>query len=98
MVLDSKLLFHDYLVVVFTEERKTIGLLRKLNSILRRAGLVKILKTFVRPHLEYGDVLCNLESVQYNTCLAITRAIRDTSRDKPYQELGLEFLQLGRWC
>ena len=38
-----------------------------------------------------------LESIQYNACLAITGAIRDTSKEKLYQELGLESLQLRRW-
>ena len=37
--------------IVFTELRKAVGLLRKLNSILPRAALVRIFKTFVRPHL-----------------------------------------------
>ena len=38
-----------------------------------------------------------LESVQYNPCLALTGAIRGTSKEKLYQELGLESLQLRRW-
>ena len=38
-----------------------------------------------------------MESIQYNACLAITGAIRGTSREKIYQELGLESLQLRRW-
>ena len=38
-----------------------------------------------------------LESIQYNACLAITRAIRGTSKEKFYQEIGLESLQLRRW-
>ena len=33
-----------------------------------------------------------IESVQYNASLAITGAIRGTSREKLYQELGLESL------
>ena len=37
------------------------------------------------------------ESIQYNACLAITGAIRGTSREKFYQELGLESLRLRRW-
>ena len=37
------------------------------------------------------------ESIQYNACLAITGAIRSTSREKIYQELGIESLQLRRW-
>ena len=46
-----------YLDLVFTKVRKTIGLLRKLNSILLRAALVTIFKAFVRPYLDYGNVL-----------------------------------------
>ena len=38
-----------------------------------------------------------LESTQYNACLAVTGAIRGTSREKLYQELGLEPLRLRRW-
>ena len=37
------------------------------------------------------------KSIQYNACLAITGAIRGTSREKVYQELGLEALQLRHW-
>ena len=38
-----------------------------------------------------------LESIQYRACLAITGAIGGTSREKIYQELGLESLQSRRW-
>ena len=38
-----------------------------------------------------------LESIQYNAYLAITGAVRGTSKEKLYQELGLESLQLRRW-
>ena len=38
-----------------------------------------------------------MESIQYNAGLAITGAIRGTSREKIYQELVLESLQLRRW-
>ena len=34
-----------------------------------------------------------IESVQYNVALAITGAIRGTSKEKLYQELGLESLK-----
>ena len=54
-----------------------------------------------------GDVIYNrafnesfqnkLESVQYNAALAITGAIRGSSREKLYQELGLESLKSRRW-
>ena len=38
-----------------------------------------------------------LESIQYNACLAITGAMRDTSKGKLFQELGLKSLHLCRW-
>ena len=38
-----------------------------------------------------------LESIQYYACLAITGAIRGTSKEMFYQKLGLESVQLRRW-
>ena len=38
-----------------------------------------------------------IKSVLFKATLAITAAIQDTSRDKIYQELGLESLRPRRW-
>ena len=38
-----------------------------------------------------------MESIQYNTALGITCTIRGTSREKLYQELGLESFRKRRW-
>ena len=38
-----------------------------------------------------------MKTFQYNASLAITGAIRGTSKEMPYQELGFESLQHGRW-
>ena len=38
-----------------------------------------------------------IESIQYNAAIAITGAIRGTSSEKLYQELGLESLRSRRW-
>ena len=69
---------------------KTIGHLCKLENILPRPALLTIYKTFVRPHLDYGGILCEqaysasfhkkLELLKYNTCLAITGAIEALQR------------------
>ena len=86
---------------------KTIGLLRKLQDILTRTLLITIFKSFIRPHLDYGDIIYdrayntsfhqNIESIQYNAALAITGAVRGVCREKLYQELGFESLQQRRW-
>ena len=87
---------------------RIIGLIRRLSATLPRNALLTICKTFVRPHLDYGDILCDklnnenfqnkLEKVQYRACLAITGAIQGTSRTKLYDELGLHLLIKRRWC
>ena len=93
--------------MVATKMNKAIGLLRKLQNLLPRTALITIYKAFVRPHLDYSDILYDqafnlsfqhkLESIQYRACLAITGAIRGTFKEKIYQELGLESLQSRRW-
>ena len=39
-----------------------------------------------------------VDSVQYSAALAITGALRATSRGKIYNELGWESLDIRRWC
>ena len=59
IILDVKLTFEEHLKSVFKKTNKTIGLLQKLSNLLPRQALVTIFKAFVRPHLDYGNVICN---------------------------------------
>ena len=103
MILDTKLNFQEHIKNILTKVNKTIGLLRKLQNILPRESLLTIFKSFVKPHLDYGDVIYDrsynntfhqkMESIKYNSALAITGAMRGSSREKLYQELGLESLE-----
>ena len=107
MVLDTRLDFNLHLKNVQNKVKKTICLLRKLQNTLPRTSLITIFKSFMRPILDYGDIIYNrayntsfhqnIESIQYNAALAITGAVRGTSREKLYQELGFESLQQRRW-
>ena len=45
------------LKVITTKVNVTVGLIRKLQNILLRPALMTIFKAFVRPHLQYGDVI-----------------------------------------
>ena len=93
--------------MILNKVNKTIGLLPKRHNILPRPSLLTLYKRFIRPHLDYGDIIYDqaynasfhqkLELLQYNACIAITGAIRGTSWEKVYKELGLESLQLRRW-
>ena len=100
MILETKLNFQGHLKNMLNKVNKTIRLLRKLQNILPRRPLLTIYKSFIRHHLDYGDVIYDqhynnsfhqkLESIQYNAALAITGAIRGSSREKLCQELGLK--------
>ena len=102
MFLDEKLTFAHHLNEKISKANRGIGLIKRLYSYLPRKSLLNIYKSFIRPHLDYGDVIYNqphndtfckmIESVQYNAALAITGAIKGFSRERLYQELGLESL------
>ena len=86
MILDTKLDFSLHLENLQNKVNKTIGLLRKLQDTLPRTSLITIFKSFIRPHLDYRDIIYdqayntsfhqNIESIQYNAALAITGAVR----------------------
>ena len=107
VILDASLSFEEHLISVYSKTNKTIGLLRKFQNTSPRQALITIYKAFVRPYLDYGDILYDqaynasfyqkLEKMLYNACIAITGAIRGTSKKKIYQELGLESLASRRW-
>ena len=83
-----------------------MGLLRQFQQILPRLSLLFIYKNFIRSRLDYADIIYDqaynsafhdkLESIQYNAGLVITGAIRGTSTEKIYQQLGLESLKTRR--
>ena len=74
-----------------------------MNLLLPCFSLLTIYKSFFRHLLDYGDAIYDqpnnsrlsdkIETVQYNATLAVTGAIRGTSKEKLYQELGPESLK-----
>ena len=107
IVLDEKLNFKQHVDNAILKINKGISVIKKLRHTLPRKSLLTIYKAFLRPLIDYGDIIYDqpnnesfcekLESVQYKAALAITGAIQGTSREKIYQELGLESLKNRRW-
>ena len=91
MFLDTKLDFQEHLKSIFSKLNKTIGLLWKLHHILPRSPFLTIYKSFIRSHLDHGDIIYDqaynqkLDSIQHNAALAVTGAIRGTSKGKTEQ-------------
>ena len=106
-MLDEKLNFSEHINEKPIKVTKSINLLRKLNLTLPCSSLLIIYKSFIRPRLDYGDIVYDqpnnsylsekIESLQYNAALAITSAIKGSSKEKLYQELGFESLKDRRW-
>ena len=87
-----------------------IGVIRYLSKYVSRDVLDQMYQLYVRPHLDYGDIIYHkhdpdlklnftkkLESAQYSAALGISGAWRRTNRKKLYYELGWESLYHRRW-
>ena len=102
-----KLNFNTHVAQKIKKCNKLIGLIKRLSINLPRNALLTIYKSFIRPHLDYGDISYDnpnnenfqskLEKVQYRACLARTGAIKGTSRERLYNKLGLHSLSTRRW-
>ena len=88
LYLDEKLNFSHHIKEKISKACKGIGVIRKLHYVLHWRSLLIIYNTFIRHHLDYGDIIHDqpnnqafsnkLEAVQYNAALAITGAIQGT--------------------
>ena len=106
LILDEKLNFKDQLRVTLDKANRGISILQKLWHYIPHQSLVTLYKSFIRSYLDFADAIydqpinksfCDkLESLQYNAALAITEAIRGTSKEKLYKELGFEYLNSRR--
>ena len=71
----SSVSYEHHLKFVSNKVKETIGLFCKFEEGLSRQSLIAIYKWFIRPHLDYGDIVYdgafnesfykNLESIQY---------------------------------
>ena len=57
MNLDSKLNFNEHLKEKIAKANKGIGLIRHLRPYMPRGSLLCIYKSFIRPHLDYADII-----------------------------------------
>ena len=60
IILDSKLSFSAHIKSAISKTRKGIGLLKYLSKYLPRHTLNELYKLYVRPHLDYGDVIYHI--------------------------------------
>ena len=90
MYLDTKSNFQEHLNNVLSKVNKTIGYCVS-SKLFSHYSLVTVYKAFIRAHLDYGEIIYDqsynetfrkkMESLQHNTALARTGAVRGTSRE-----------------
>ena len=59
-VLDSKMNYSNHLDETITKANKGIGVIKRLYHYLPRTALLQIYKSFIRPHLDYCDVIYHM--------------------------------------
>ena len=104
MYLDEKLNYNTHIKEKLSKVYKGIGLLRNVSNKLPRQALVTIYKAFIKPHLDYGDIVYDkpdnetfinkIEKAQYDAALAITGAELHL-RKNSMLNLALNLLNLG---
>ena len=57
LISDEKLTFNDHITSKLTTVNKLTTTLRKLYHYMPRDSLVTVYKSFMRPHLDYADVV-----------------------------------------
>ena len=60
IILDATLSFSAHIKAAISKTRKSIGMLRFLSGYLPRHTLDKLYKLYVRPHLDYDDVIYHI--------------------------------------
>ena len=97
IILDDRLTFRKHILEAITKAKKGFALMEFLSKYVTPLVLDKTYKMYIRPHLDYGDVIYHnqrvdmmnsLESIQYQAGLIVTRCWKGTTKEKLYSELG----------
>ena len=104
--LDNRLNFSKHIKEAVVKATKGLAILKHLSKYVSQTILDLCYKLYIRPHLDYGDVIYHnqrvdlmtlLETVQYKAALIVSGCWQGTSRVKLYDELGWETLSDRRW-
>ena len=65
MILDSKLNLNSHVREVIIKARRGIGIICYLSKYVSRDVFDQIYKLYVRPHLDYGDIVYHKYDPEY---------------------------------
>lgn len=106
VILTSNMSWSTHITQMVAKVFKKVSIINNLKFKLPRQILDNIYKTFIRPSLEYADVVwhsCSdsdsrlIERLQYECSLTVSGAVRGSSYSSVIQELGWEKLSERRY-
>ena len=97
LTLSSDATWDEHVRRIYDKAAHRLNILRMLKHDLHRKSLLRFYISYIRPTLEYADIVwdnitqqnAHLESIQLDACRIITGLRKETSHDILYNELGL---------
>ena len=105
LTISSNLTWNYHITEIMDKANRRLGILRSLKYKLNRLSLERIYFSFIRPILEYGDIIWDmapkellnqLESIQLNAARIVVGATARSSTEGLYQETSWEPLEKRR--
>ena len=105
IIFNNDMSWNNYIITIVDKAYKRLGILRKHKFNLDRCSLDKMYKLFIRPLLEYGNIIWDnclqeskkaVENIQLDAARIATGATKVCSVQKLYNETGYETLQNRR--
>jgi hypothetical protein len=96
-------IWHDHVDYIVKQSYTQLNMLRKVRMTLHRFSLEKIYMSFIRPILEYADVIWDsqnqslinkLENVQLDAARIVTEGTKLTGFNRLYEETKWEKYQI----
>ena len=106
LILNKTCSWHEHINEISSKAWKRINILRKLKYQLDRSTLQTIYFSFIRPILEYADIVWDsctqyekneLEKIQVEAAMIVTGATRSCSNKKILEEAGWDSLETRRY-
>lgn len=105
VILSENYSWNEHINEIIKKVSPRLAMLRKLKFKLKRKTLETVYFSFIRPLMEYADIIwdnapeylkTNLENLQIEAARIVTGGIKVTSRQLLYNETGWETLQARR--
>ena len=105
LILNKSCSWHEHIEEISSKARKRVNILRKLKYQLDRNTLQISYFSFIRPILEYADIVWDnctqyekneLEKIQIEAAMIVTGTTRSCSNEKILEEAGWDSLETRR--